>query len=403
MGELASVLLMKQCPVCKSSYQDAFSHCPRDGSALVTSVLWSDGSIIKEKYRIVAQAGSGGMASVYKAEHIEFRELRALKVMNAEMGGDEAFIRRFRQEALLARKLQHPNAVRVDDIDKDEHGRPFIIMEYIDGGSLRDEIQLGPMAVERVIQIAGQVASALDAAHILGIIHRDIKPENILLTKSAAGVQAKVADFGIARLRRSHRDSAELTLTNPGWVLGSPAYLSPEQASGLVDDEIDGRSDLYSLGVVMYQMLSGDLPLKADSSAEFLNAHINILPEPLEARCPTVPKPLAELVMSCLSKSREDRPPESRDFIEQLGHGRAWVPPARPKVNAAPTVLRPRSQKKKFLNDGPTVVMAVTEFIVLWVVQSLFAVEQFGFLLRFFCALVLLVSIHLVRLRLGEH
>jgi serine/threonine-protein kinase len=113
-------------------------------------------------------------------------------------------------------------------------------------------------------------------------------------------------------------------------VVGSPAYLSPEQACGLVDEEIDGRSDLYSLGVVMYQMLSGDLPLKADSSAEFLNAHLNILPEPLQTRCPGVPKALAELVMSCLRKSREHRPGSAKDFIERLGHGVARVPAVPP-------------------------------------------------------------------------
>ncbi len=288
--------------------------------------LWANGSVVREKYKIIGRAGAGGMATVFKAEHIQFKELRALKVMSADVARDESFVRRFTQEALLTRKLQHKNAVRVDDIDKDETGSPFIVMEFIEGRSLREAMQAGPMAVDAVVMIAKQVASALEAAHALGIVHRDIKPGNILLARTAEGECVKVVDFGIARVQSSHREDSHATLTTPGWVIGSPPYLSPEQASDSTDEEIDGRSDLYSLAVVMYQMLSGTLPLNAESTAELLHAHINVVPRPLEERCPWVPKSLSDLVMSSLSKDRNRRPKDARAFIDLLEQKTKGVP-----------------------------------------------------------------------------
>jgi serine/threonine-protein kinase len=296
---------MKHCPACQSSYPDDYNVCPSHGLGLIDSSLWAAGSIVKEKYRIVRQAGYGGMAVVYEATHIAFDERRALKVMN---GNDEEFARRFIREAQLTRRLQHPNAVRVDDIEKAEDGRPFIVMEFIEGPSVKDLIKQGPLPVNRVCDIARQVASALEAAHALGIVHRDIKPTNLMLVDTAAGDHVKVVDFGIARFMKNYKNERHLTLTTLGSVIGTPAYMSPEQAAGRTDDELDGRSDLYSLGVVMYQMLSGDLPIKADSELALLNAQINTPPAPLANRCPELPEPITKLVMSCLNKDRADRP-----------------------------------------------------------------------------------------------
>jgi serine/threonine-protein kinase len=309
---------MKHCPACQSSYPDDYSVCPSHGLGLIDSSLWAAGSIVKEKYRIVRQAGYGGMAVVYEATHIAFDERRALKVMN---GNDEEFARRFIREAQLTRRLQHPNAVRVDDIEKAEDGRPFIVMEFIEGPSVKDLIKQGPLPVKRVCDITRQVASALAAAHALGIVHRDIKPTNLMLVDTPAGDHVKVVDFGIARFMKNYKNDHHLTLTTVGSVIGTPAYMSPEQAAGRSDDELDGRSDLYSLGVVMYQMLSGDLPIKADSELALLNAQINTPPAPLADRCPDLPEPLTKLVMSCLNKDRADRPPNPGEIgrlIEDL-------------------------------------------------------------------------------------
>ncbi|MGH7868700.1 MAG: serine/threonine protein kinase, partial [Candidatus Dormibacteraceae bacterium] len=183
---------------------------------------WSEGMVIRGKYRIIGKVGQGGMGAVYKAFHVMFDELRALKVMNPEILGDELFIKRFKQEAVIARKLDNPNAVRVDDIDEAEDGRPYIVMEYIEGDSLKKLIQEhGPLPVGRTCSIIKQVSAALDAAHRLGMVHRDIKPANIVLIQTPEGEVAKVLDFGIAKFREAQATEG-LTLTGTGILIGTP-------------------------------------------------------------------------------------------------------------------------------------------------------------------------------------
>jgi len=313
---------MKTCPTCQTSYPDSYQVCPKDSAPLASWGAWKDGTVVRGKYRILGPLGHGGMADVYKALHVTFGEVHALKVMNADFLRDELFVKRFKQEAVLCRKLRHPNAVQVDDIDEAEDGRPFIVMEYVEGRSLRDVIQGGtPMPVARVCRIARQVASALDAAHRLGMVHRDIKPANILVLSTPEGEQAKVLDFGIAKLRESRASdtTAGMTLTGPGMVVGTPPYMSPEQALGKHGDEIDGRSDLYSLGIVMYQMLAGELPFAADTTVAMLLAHIQALPAPLGGRPGLkIPEPVVSVVMRCLEKKPEARPASAKALIEEL-------------------------------------------------------------------------------------
>jgi len=320
---------MKRCPSCQSAYPTHYTHCPRDGSALAESAEWSDGTIVRGKYQIMGKVGQGGMAAVYKAMHVRFKEPRALKVINPELANDANFVRRFEQEAIITRKLQHPNAVRVDDIDEAEDGRPFIVMEYIEGRNLKDVIeQEAPMPVARVCSIVKQVAAALDAAHRLGLVHRDIKPANIALVRHGEGSddpseRVKVLDFGIAKLKEAHLEESRVqheTLTGTGMVIGTPAYMSPEQAKGLKGEQFDGRSDLYSLGVVAYQMLTGDLPLKADSTLELLMAHINTPPKPIQEVRPDlkVPAAVATVVMRCLEKNRQLRPACGQALVDEI-------------------------------------------------------------------------------------
>lgn len=316
------------------------------------------GTLVRGKYQILTKVGQGGMGIVYKARHVRFNELRALKVISAELASDAAFLRRFEQEAITTRKLQHPNAVRVEDIDESDNGRPFIVMEYIEGRNLKDVIEKeAPLSVPRICSIVKQVAAALDAAHALGIIHRDIKPGNIALVPSAleAGLpteQAKVFDFGIAKLKEDQLEHSSAhpyrTLTGTGAVIGTPAYMSPEQAKGLKGDQLDGRSDLYSLGVVMYQMLTAELPLKADSTVEQLMAHISTPPKPVREARPEleIPDAVAAVVMQCLEKDRELRPASGRALIDALNRAERLssqlfapaTPPTRTHA-AAPVVL----------------------------------------------------------------
>jgi serine/threonine protein kinase len=236
---------MKSCSACHATYPDSYMLCPQDGTALKKADPWAEGVVIRGKYRILSKVGQGGMGAVYKALHLPFQELRALKVMSPDLLNDQAFVKRFEHEAILARKLQHPNAVRVEDIDKTEGGQPFIVMEYIEGRSLKSSIETeSPMPASRIRPIVKQVASALDAAHRLGIVHRDVKPENIILVQEPDGELAKVLDFGVAKMNERLGETTGWNLTQTGTVLGTPSYMSPEQALGRRGDELDGRSDI---------------------------------------------------------------------------------------------------------------------------------------------------------------
>jgi serine/threonine-protein kinase len=363
---------MKQCPSCNSAFPTDYTHCPRDGSTLTDTEEWAVGTLVRGKYQILAKVGQGGMGTVYKAMHVHFNELRALKVISAELASDDAFVRRFKHEAVMTRKLQHPNAVRVEDIDQEENGRPFIVMEYIEGRNLKDVVeQEAPLAVRRVCSIVKQVAAALDAAHALGIVHRDIKPANLALVRSAKviglrGEQAKVFDFGIAKLKEDQFGDSKappfshLTLTGTGVVIGTPAYMSPEQAKGLRGDQLDGRSDLYSLGIVAYQLLTGDLPLKADSTVEQLLAQINTPPKPLHDSLPEleIPDEVATVVMRCLEKDRELRPASGHALIADLTlaeNSRLRVPAqatATPLNRVASSNVKPEAPALKAPHSG---------------------------------------------------
>jgi serine/threonine protein kinase len=337
---------MKNCSTCHSAYPDTYLMCPQDGTPLKKGDAWADGTVIRGKYRILAKIGQGGMGAVYKGLHLRFQELRALKVMSPELMSDQAFVKRFEHEAVFARKLQHPNAVRVEDIDETEDGQPFIVMEYIEGRSLKSCIEKeSPFSISRVCAIIKQVASALDAAHGLGIIHRDVKPENIILVAEPDGELAKVLDFGVAKTSAQGGDTASLSLTQTGMRLGTPAYMSPEQALAKPGDVLDGRSDIYSLGVVMYQMLTGQLPLKADTPFEMLAAHVHTPPKPIRDVRPElhIPEPIAKLVMRTLEKRRELRPPTAKVLVQQLegaeeslrGLASSRLPPAPPPLREA--------------------------------------------------------------------
>ncbi len=297
--------------------------------------------MIRGKYRILGKLGQGGMATVYKAVHVGFDEVCALKVINMELATDPSFVKRFSQEAALTRKLQHPNAVHVEDIDQADDGRPFIVMEFIGGESLKDVIHReAPLPVPRVLRIAKQVAAALDAAHRLGMIHRDIKPGNIILTRlpddPEAGEMAKVLDFGIAKIKEAHLAGGAATLTRTGTSIGTPAYMSPEQALGKTGEGLDGRADLYSLGVVMYEMLTGELPIQAESEVQMLMGQISTVPDPVGNRRPELSDGIGAVVMRCLEKDPARRPASGAALIAQIENwetgGTAGAPDEPPTV-----------------------------------------------------------------------
>ena len=298
---------MKFCDKCHSTYPTEFAVCPKDKSKLRVVSELQRGMELRGKYRIEEKIGEGGMATVYRAAHLHFKEDLAIKVVSSALTADQDFLNRFKREAVITRKLRHPNAVRLDDFDFTEDGRPFIAMEYVRGKSLRQVLQEnGSLPVARAFNIARQVALALGAAHDLGIVHRDIKPDNIVLVPQADGSEVvKVLDFGIAKVADENLDGATgYKPTSTGMVLGTPHYLSPEQAKGKKSSMIDGRADLYALGVMLYEMITGELPFKSDTAIEMLLHHIQSAPVPTHLLKPelNIPETASQLVMKALEK-----------------------------------------------------------------------------------------------------
>jgi len=283
--------------------------------------------ILRNKYEILARIGVGGMGAVYKGRHITFNELCAIKVVNDSIAGDKNFLQRFQTEAVVTRKLRHPNAVRVDDFDYTDDGRPFIVMELVEGRNIGEVLQNeGPLPVSRAVRIASQVAQALGAAHKLGFVHRDIKPGNIVLTTNDQGKEmAKVLDFGIAKLRQAPGEAQSgVTMTSTGMVVGTPLYMSPEQFMGKkAGEEIDGRTDLYSLGVVLYQMVTARLPFEGDSLYAIMMQHIegNVrAPDELVPEL-KIPPVLSKVILKAIDKSRDLRFQNADEFIAALEPG----------------------------------------------------------------------------------
>ena len=328
---------MKYCDNCHSAYPDDFTICPRDQGSLRYASELVPGVVIRGKYEILEKIGAGGMATVYRARHLAFGEIVAIKLVGLKLAHDADFLKRFRTEAVVTRKLQHPNAVRVEDLDTTEDGRPFIVMEYVNGRSLREVIRTeGALPLPRAVAIARQACSALAAAHTIGITHRDIKPDNILLAPSPGGDIVKVLDFGIAKVKEGSFDTGEgYTPTQTGMVMGTPQYISPEQAMGKRGAEVDGRSDLYSLGVVLYEMVTGRLPFSSDTAMGMILHHLQTAPTPPQlARADlSIPGPLSDLLMKALQKDRDRRFASADEMLAALDSVAALPLPSGPVLS----------------------------------------------------------------------
>ncbi|HVP54327.1 MAG TPA: protein kinase, partial [Candidatus Eisenbacteria bacterium] len=315
---------MKYCPSCHKTYPGDYSVCPADQTGLQGSQEFLSGMIIRNKYEILARIGVGGMGAVYKGRHLTFNELCAIKVVNDSIAGDKNFLQRFQTEAVVTRKLRHPNAVRVDDFDYTDDGRPFIVMELVEGRNVGQILQSeGPFEVPRAIRIAIEVAQAIGAAHKLGFVHRDIKPGNIVLMKNEQGQEmAKVLDFGIAKLRPAAEDAqSAITMTMTGMVVGTPMYMSPEQFMGKkASGEIDGRTDLYSLGIVLYEMVTAKLPFEGDTLYTIMMQHIEGNVRPPEELAPdlNIPPALSKVILKSIDKSRDLRFQTAEELIAAL-------------------------------------------------------------------------------------
>ena len=343
---------MKYCDACKTSYPDDFKVCPRDQSVLRTTTELTQGTVLRNKYEILATIGVGGMATVYKARHLTFNELRALKIVSSKLTDDPLFLKRFKTEAIVTRKLKHHNAVRVEDFDETEDGRPYIVMEYVEGKNLRSVVhELKRLPLERALEIARQTAAALSAAHQLGITHRDIKPDNILLVQLPDGSeQVKVLDFGIAKLKEGSVEHTSYTPTQTGMVVGTPQYISPEQAMGKSGDQVDGRADLYSLGVVVYEMLTAKQPFESDTAMGLLLHHLNTVPTPPHVLRPDlcIPASISRVLMKALEKDPAKRFQTAGEMLEAFAAAKQQSDPMAGAVTnvMTPTVMAAASTPK---------------------------------------------------------
>ena len=262
-------------------------------------------------YQIEARLGAGGMGEVYLAHDIKLNRPVAIKLLSIRLGPDADRLRRFRQEAHSVSALNHPNIIVIHDFG-DANGRPFMVTEYVEGQTLRQRMQ-APLPVGEAIDIALQVGDALAAAHARGIVHRDVKPENVMLRPDG---YVKVLDFGLAKLGGRRGDGQGGTpITMPGIVMGTPRYMSPEQARGL---ELDARSDVWSLGVLIYEMMAGTPPFVGATTADLTAAIINTEPVPLELKSPQVPTPLARLTARALRKNRLERFATALELVTEL-------------------------------------------------------------------------------------
>jgi serine/threonine protein kinase len=319
---------MKQCSTCRNSYPDDYQTCPRDQTPL--SAATGEivvGTVLRGKYEVLGELGAGGMATVYKVRHKAFQELAAVKVVHPHFMHDPDFVKRFRNEAIVARQLKHPNAVRIDDFDYADDGRPFIVMEYVEGHSLYDIRKQygGAWPVERCLNIVTQAASALAAAHALGIVHRDIKPSNILLLRGPDGEgHVKLLDFGIAKVGDKSFAGMTSVMTSQDLIIGTPEYMSPEQARGKQDGEIDGRADLYSLGLVLYEMLTGSHPFQADTPMGMLMQQLHTPPPPLTEFQPTLSPAISALVLKALEKDARDRFQSAGAMLDAMQDPEGW-------------------------------------------------------------------------------
>jgi serine/threonine-protein kinase len=321
---------MLQCPKCERQFDSDVTVCPLDGTPLSADVTVADPSaasesvdpllnlVLDDKYRLDERLGEGGMGTVYRATHLLIERPVAVKVLNSRLVTDDDAKERFRREARAAGRLQHSNAVAVTDVGETGDGLVYIVMELLEGKPLREVLaREAPLDPARAVSLMLQIAAAVEAAHDAGIIHRDLKPGNIFLVQRPDSPYiVKVLDFGIAKLATEGGEyNLADTLTGTGVMIGTPRYMSPEQCDGA---QLTPASDVYSLGVILYEMLTGQTPFTGVSPLALALKHSSESPRPPREIVTTIPPALESVVLHALEKSAGERPADAGEFRREL-------------------------------------------------------------------------------------
>jgi formylglycine-generating enzyme required for sulfatase activity len=323
---------MKECPSCHRCFPDKLNHCPSDGDSL--KFLISLDTTLDERYLLEKKLGQGGMGLVFKAHHKFIKTQHAIKIILPDLvGNDPTLAARFRQEAMAAAAIRHPNTVSVTDYGILNGTTPYLVMEFVEGRSLHEVLaQQKRLPPAESVRIMLAICAGVGAAHRQGIVHRDLKPLNVMLRPGEPpGDSLKVLDFGLAKIKSGELLGSLVAVQTQG-MMGSPFYMAPEQWHD--DEEIDVRADIYSLGVILYQMLAGDVPFKGKSIPSIMNMHLNTAPPTLAERGVEAPEALQEAVRRALEKDPAKRPQTVDEFASELraalqSLGEEDAPPAR--------------------------------------------------------------------------
>ncbi len=303
---------MKECPNCKLCFDDEYNQCPHDNQTLFTSNKCA--TKLDNRYILERRLGKGGMGAVYKGKHIHLRSTHAIKIISPEVVREDAtLLVRFTQEAVLAASIHHPNVVNVTDFGVENENTLFLVMEYIEGISLDDFLRVEKLlSPAKAFEILSPIALGVGAAHSKGITHRDLKPLNVMLRKGYPPAQAvKVLDFGLAKIKSSESFSS-LVMAKTTNLLGSPHYMPPEQWD---NENVDTRSDIYSLGIILFQMLTGEVPFKGNSIPNIMYQHLRA-PVPSFVSLSISGSPQIESVLQkALAKEQEQRYQTVEEFL----------------------------------------------------------------------------------------
>ncbi|MCS6886518.1 MAG: serine/threonine-protein kinase [Acidobacteriota bacterium] len=333
-------MTMVECSTCHRSFKNRLSHCPYDGTPLIRDTTADDaryiGKILDGKYLILSKIGEGGMCNVYRGQFLSDTRPCAVKILHSTLNSDQVALRRFQQEIRTARLIKHQNVVEVYDYGETSDGTVYMVMELIIGPTLKQLLQSGPLPLQRASSILRQICAALEAAHSQGIIHRDLKPDNIMLVNSTQDSEVvKILDFGIAKFYGDTSITAEIT---PHIVMGTPRYMSPEQCHG---KPLDSRSDIYAVGLLAYEMLTGSPPFTDTSAQVLMSKHMNEPVPSMKQLQPSIPSAVEKVVLKALEKSPLKRYQRPIDFIEEFEEAITQDPSVVPSVVHRP---QPKSE-----------------------------------------------------------